>query len=98
MRLHTKTFALLHPWASTIPWDCLVRQTRCCAGPEHEHDPMANDPCAVPECAQPLLVDEECYAVIELKRGPDNREPWVCWRHVRPDEGPVRVPRPGGDT
>lgn len=100
-RTHTKTYALLDAWASTIPWDCLVREdTKCCAGPAHDHDPMVNDPCAVEGCDKLLLAGEECYAVTQFKRvtGPPpqnpagrvrSREQWVCWRHVRPDAGPV---------
>lgn len=80
---YTKTYALMHPWAETTP---------------HEHDPAscdavhvhANDPCAVDDCRQPLKAREACYAVIELKHeGPGER--WVCWRHVRPDKGPLRL-------
>lgn len=70
--------AAMTPWASTIPWDCLVRETGCCAV-NHNHSPMANDPCAV--CSEPLAVDEECYYVTELDRV-RGREPAVCWRHV----------------
>lgn len=96
---YTKTYALLDPWAETIPWDCLVRSTGCIPG-AHDHDPMANDPCAVRDCAEPLLAGETCYAVTQIGRrtGPPlqnpagpvrEREQWVCWRHVRPDAGPV---------
>lgn len=100
--VHTRTYTLMHPWAETIPWDCLIRPTNCCAGPEHDHDPMADDPCAVRDCQKPLLAGETCYAVTELDRvtGPPpqnpsgrvrEREQWVCWRHVRPDDGPLTV-------
>lgn len=93
MRTHTytKTFALMNPWAETLPWACLVRPTNC-TSPTHEHTPMVNDPCAVEDCAEPLLEGEACYAVIGLPRNDRGREQWVCWRHVRPDEGPIRVP------
>jgi hypothetical protein len=74
-RTHTKTYTLLDAWASTIPWDCLIRETHCCH-PVHDHSPMVNDPCAVKDCGKPLLDGEECYAVTQL-------EGWVCWRHVR---------------
>lgn len=78
--------AMLIPWAETIPWVCLVRPTNCIS-PDHAHDPMVDDPCAI--CDQPLVIDEVCYAVIELPRDARDREQWVCWRHVR-DE-PIRV-------
>jgi len=105
---HTKTYNVLHPWAETTPWECLVRPTNCCAGPEHDHDPMVNDPCAVLDCREPMLAGEVCYAVCEIERRhglpPQNpngkarqREAWVCWRHVRPDDGPIRVSRPAGE-
>jgi hypothetical protein len=82
-RTHTKTYALMDPWAETVPWDCLVAT--------HTHNPMVNDPCAVEDCREPLLAGEVCYAVVEFKRDPETgRERWVCWRHVRPDEGPIR--------
>lgn len=98
-RTYTKTYALLNAWASTTPWDCLIRPTRCCS-PTHDHSPMVGDPCAVSGCESLLVADEECYAVVELGRvtappaqspaGPvREREQWVCWRHVRPDQGPV---------
>lgn len=90
---YTKTFALLNPWAETTPWECLVRPTDCCS-PTHDHSPMVNDLCAVDGCAEPLLEGEVCYAVTELRRAPDGVHPqWVCWRHVRPDEGPIKVTR-----
>jgi hypothetical protein len=100
-RTHTKTYVLLDPWASTIPWDCLVRDTRCCH-PTHDHDPMVGDPCAVEDCRKSLLADETCYAVVQYRRisGPlpqnpagrvRDREQRVCWRHVRPDDGPIKV-------
>jgi hypothetical protein len=102
-RTHTKTYVLLDPWASTIPWDCLVRDTRCC-NPTHDHSPMVGDPCAVEDCRKPLVADETCYAVVQYGRitGPPlqnpagrvrDREQWVCWRHVRPDDGPIKVDR-----
>lgn len=83
---HVKTYTLMHPWAETVPWDCLVRETNCCS-PTHNHSPMVGDLCAVEACGKPLLEDETCYAVTEMERV-DGREPWVCWRHVHPDAGP----------
>lgn len=84
---YTKTFVILHPWAETLPWACLVRPTACIS-PTHDHSPMVNEPCAVEDCGEPLRENEACYAVVELPRA-DDRERWVCWRHVRPDEGPI---------
>lgn len=91
-RTHTRTYALLNAWAETYPWDCLIRPTQCIS-PDHQHNPMADQLCAVGDCQKPLLADEVCYAVTELDRLPDGREPWVCWRHVRPDDGPIRLAR-----
>lgn len=87
---YTKTFNVLHPWAETIPWTCLVRPSAC-IHPTHDHTPMANDFCAVEDCDERLRPDEVCYAVIELPRV-EGRERWVCWRHVRPDDGPIKIP------
>jgi hypothetical protein len=89
-RTHTKTYTIMNAWASTLPWDCLVRDTGC-VHPTHQHDPMADDPCAIEDCREPLRADETCYAVTELPRGVDGREQWVCWRHVRPDDGPISI-------
>jgi hypothetical protein len=75
------TSTTMDAWASTLPWDCLVRDTDCCS-PTHDHSPMANDPCAVQDCEHLLAAGEECYAVTQLGRD-DDREQWVCWRHVR---------------
>lgn len=87
---HTKTYALMDAWASTLPWECLIRDTGCCS-PTHNHTPMADDPCAVDDCDQSLLPRQECYAVTQLERDENGREQWVCWRHVRPDGGPITV-------
>jgi hypothetical protein len=87
---YTKTYAKYDAWAQTMPWTCLIEDTGCVSS-SHNHSPMANDPCAIESCAKPLLPDEVCYAVTQLERDADGREPWVCWRHIRPDEGPVRA-------
>jgi hypothetical protein len=53
---------------------------------------ISRDPatcCAV--CSEPIPVDEICYHVTQLERGPDG-EPPVCWRHVSPNNGPLTVP------
>lgn len=93
IRTHTKTYETYDAWAETIPWDCLIRDTGCISS-THDHSPMANQPCAIAKCAKPLLPDETCYAVTQLERGEDGHEQWVCWRHVRPDDGPVRATGP----
>lgn len=84
---YTKTFALMDAWAEKTPSACLVRDTTC-RQDVHEHHPMVNDPCAVEDCAEPLLIDQTIYAVTHLPMV-DGHEQWVCWRHVRPDDGPV---------
>ena len=100
IRTHTKTYALLTAWASTVPHDC-----KGCGKP-HFH---AGDLCAVPRCQEPVLAGETVYSVTETG-GPDAPEPvpcqtnpalttadchhaeqWVCWRHVQPDRGPITV-------
>lgn len=102
---YTKTYALYGAWASTLPWDCLARDTGC-AHTSHDHSPMVSDPCAEPQCDELLVANEECYAVTELEGyvGPPPQDPngrvrrrerWVCWRHVRPDNGPIRVGQTG---
>lgn len=90
MTTHTKTYALMNPWAETLPWDCLVRQTGCVSS-THDHNPMVDQPCSAPQCDEPLKANEVCYSVTELERDENGREPWVCWRHVRPDDGPIRT-------
>lgn len=44
--------------------------------------PMVDDPCSVDTCRKPLRAREECYSTTQL-------DGWVCWRHVRPDAGPI---------
>lgn len=83
-RTHTKTYTLLDPWASTLPWTCDVDPRTACCAATHDHKPMVGDPCALNTCAKPLRQGEECYAVTEI-------DGYVCWRHVRPDEGPIRA-------
>ncbi len=85
-RTHTKTFAIYNAWAETTP---------------HKRDEPGfgkaareGDPCCEPQCGELLRADEVVYAVVELDRedaNPGRGEPWVCWRHVRPDEGPLKV-------
>jgi hypothetical protein len=85
---YTKTFELLDAWAETTPWDCRLRDTGCISS-THDHAPMANQPCAIPACREALVAGEVCYAVTSLERLPNGHEPWVCWRHVRPNGGPI---------
>ena len=75
---HTKTYAELSAWASTLPWG------------SGDHSPIVGDLCAEERCDEPLLADEVCYAVTELPKAGE-QQPWVCWRHVRPDDGPIKV-------
>jgi hypothetical protein len=102
-RTHTKTYAQLDSWAQSFPWDCLVRETNCVSA-THDHSPMVGDPCAVPECREPIRERESCYLVTQYGRvtGPPpqnpqgpvrEREQYVCWRHVHPDEGPKLYPK-----
>lgn len=52
------------------------------------------DPCCAPDCQHTLAADEVAYSPTELDRqhaNPGRAEPWVCWRHVRPDLGPITV-------
>jgi hypothetical protein len=101
-RTHTKTYALLTAWASTLPHECADR-----TGHVHVH---AGDACAVPRCGEPMPASETVYAVTEVGESdaPEaipcrtnpaittadchHAEQWVCWRHVRPDDGPITVP------
>lgn len=85
-RTYTKTYALLDAWASTLPWED-------CGEVDHRHSPMVNQACAVEDCREPLKAREECYYVTQLDRDADGNEQAVCWRHVRPDQGPIVVPR-----
>jgi hypothetical protein len=78
---YTKTYTLMDAWASTLPWVCDTWG--------HTHSPMADQPCAV--CREPLKAGEVCYYVTQLDRDEQGSEQAVCWRHVRPDEGPIVV-------
>jgi len=91
-RTHTKTYTLLDPWAQT---DVIPLDTPGLWGHARE-----GDLCCAEQCGETLVAGEVVYAVIELGRGdalPGRGEPWVCWRHVRPDEGPLKV-TPYGKT
>lgn len=83
----TKTYATYDgAWAETLPypWDA----------PDHVTGPRVGDPCCAPQCDERLRARETVYAVTALGRedaNPGRSEPWVCWRHVRPDDGPIRI-------
>lgn len=76
---YTKTYALMDAWAISLPW-------ARCGQPCNHATPHVGDPCAVEDCGKPLLAGETIYKVTQM---PDDA--YVCWRHVRPDDGPVRV-------
>lgn len=83
---HTKTYALMHPWAET---DALPRNY-----PGHRRHPREGDWCSASKCDERLVAGEIVYSPIELDRDdaqPGRTEPWVCWRHVYPDDGPRKV-------
>ena len=80
-RTYTRTYALMDAWAETTPHVCPPGCSK-----RHCHP---GDPCAAPGCDKTLVAGETCYAVVELERDEAGREPWVCWRHVRPDDGPI---------
>jgi len=80
---HTRTYTLLNAWAETTPHACPPN----CDKP-HAH---VGDPCDAAQCDEALVADEVCYSVTELDRNEAGREPWVCWRHIRPDDGPIRT-------
>lgn len=99
----TGSFALLDDWAATLPHDCVG-----CPQPHvHVGDPCAVSRCgaplpageqvyavissqtgvpdgppAVPCEVNPALTTAQCH----------HAEQWVCWRHIRPVQGPIRVP------
>ncbi len=50
---------------------------------------ISDGPCAV--CEEPILGKEVCYYVTQLDRDEDGNEQPVCWRHIRPDMGPLVV-------
>ena len=80
-RTHTRTYTILTAWAETTPHVCAPGCTK-----SHAHP---GDQCDAPQCDEQLVAGETCYSVTELPRAADGREPWVCWRHVRPDDGPI---------
>jgi hypothetical protein len=99
-RTYTKTFIQLNDWASTIPHECIG------CGKPHAHvgDACAVPSCAAPLLAgqtiyavietggpdapepapcevNPNLTTATCH----------HAEQWVCWRHIRPDDGPISI-------
>lgn len=102
-RTHTKTYVLLNAWASTVPWTCdtpghthspMVGDP--CAVPRCREQLQAHEtvyavtetggpdaPEPIPCTSDPSLTTAECH----------HTEQWVCWRHIRPDDGPI-VSRP----
>lgn len=83
---YTRTYALMGAWAETTP---VARDHKSTYQGARE-----GDPCCAPQCEELLRAGETVYAVTELGRedaNPGRGEPWVCWRHVRPDEGPITI-------
>ncbi|MEV7011562.1 hypothetical protein [Streptosporangium sp. NPDC051022] len=85
-RTYTKTYTLMHAWAETVV------HTKNTIGVSKAVREDA--PCCAPECDELLVAGEVAYSPVELERthaNPGRGEPWVCWRHIRPDDGPLRV-------
>lgn len=85
-RTHTKTYALYNAWAETTPVES--------DAPEGYRGARVGDLCCEPQCSHHLRVGETVYAVTGLDRehaNPGRNEPWVCWRHVRSDQGPLTL-------
>lgn len=80
-RTHTKTYALMDPWASSIPWEPAT-----CRKPCNHTMPHVGDQCAVEDCRKPLLSGEVMYKVTQR-----SQDEYVCWRHVQPNNGPIKV-------
>lgn len=83
-RTHTKTRVILNAWAETTP----VSED----SPSHYKGARVGDQCTWPPCGEHLRAGETVYSVVEQDRAdalPGRNEPWVCWRHIRPDEGPL---------
>jgi hypothetical protein len=93
-------FAVLDAWASTIPHDCVgcakphVHVGDLCAVPRCQaplpagvtvyavlssQTGVPDGPPAIPCRVNPALTTAQCH----------HAEQWVCWRHIRPGEGPV---------
>lgn len=82
----TRTYTLMHAWAETT---VSTGDT-----PGVPHAAREDDPCCAPRCDELLVAGETAYSPIELGRehaALGRREPWVCWRHIRPDDGPLTM-------
>lgn len=99
-RTHTKTFVVLNAWASTVPWKYRDRPTTMAV----VGDPCAVLRCrkpfidgevvyAVIESGGPDAPEPQPCTTDSTLTTADcgHAEQWVCWRHVRPDDGPIRV-------
>jgi hypothetical protein len=93
-RTHTKTFTQLSSWASTTPADYgdMPRPGSPCAVPRCGQPLKANEiiyavtetggpdaPEPIPCTSNPELTTADC----------GHGHQWVCWRHIRPDDGPI---------
>ncbi len=97
-RTHTKTFVLLNAWASTTPADygSMPRPGSPCAVPRCGQPLKAHETVyAVTETGGPDAPDSiQCETDPTLTTADcHHAEQWVCWRHIRPDDGPI-VTRP----
>ena len=77
---HTKTFTQYDAWAQSIP-----------LGDPAQNGWHVGDHCHAPQCDETLQHGEVYYYVTELDSLADGREPCVCWRHVRSDDGPIII-------
>lgn len=94
IRTHTRTWPLLNAWASSFPWtdgDHSAMVGAPCAVPR------CGEPLAAGEEVYAVLETggPDAPESIPCRYGPlmtlncGHAEQWVCWRHVRPDAGPV---------
>lgn len=68
----------MHPWAETIPWECLERNTGCISK-THDHSPMVGDKCGI--CRELFVAEQRVFAVSELPpvtHGDHTHPQWVC--------------------
>lgn len=80
MATEPKIYPLMDPWAESTPIS-----TGTNGGPR------VGDPCCVVHCDKTLQKGEVYYYVTELGRDTNGNEQPVCWRHVRPDKGPITI-------
>ncbi len=93
VRTHTRTWPLLNAWASTLPYADTRKPTvgQPCAVPR------CGEPLKVDEEVYSVLESggPDAPESVPCNFGPHltadcgHAEQWVCWRHVRPDSGPV---------